>query len=116
MQSVLCADIKKHRAASGIESHFSVVQLSLLLVRMRQIEAQRFQSFFLLRLDLTIAVFTIEDMALMDVRRRFIEMQRPVQDVDVLTEAALKFFKELRRDLSQNRRRNRLLHRPDLDK
>ena len=75
MQAVLITDIEKHGAAGGIESHFSVVQLAGLLVRIRKIEPQSFEGFFLLRCDLTITVFTIEDMAFMDVRSRFIQMQ-----------------------------------------
>ena len=75
MQAVPFADIEKHGAASSVESHFPVVLLARLLVRIRKIEAQGFQGFFLLWRDLAIAVFAIEDMALMDVRRRFVQVQ-----------------------------------------
>lgn len=75
MQTVLLADIEKHGAAGGVESHFSVVQLARLLVRIRKIEPQSFQCFLLLRRDLSVAVFTIKDMTLMDVRSCFVQMQ-----------------------------------------
>ena len=75
MQSVLLTDIEKYGSAGGIESHFPVVQFTRLLVRIRKIEPQSFQCFFLLRGHLTIAVFTVEHMALMDVWSRFVQMQ-----------------------------------------
>ena len=99
MQSVSLADIEKHGAAGGVESHFPVVQLARLLVRIRKIKPQSFQSFFLLWGHLSIAVFAIEDMALMDVRSRFIQMQRPVNNVDVFAEAEFKSLEELHGDL-----------------
>ena len=75
MQTMLLADIEKNGAAGGIESHFSVVQLARLLVRIRKIEPQSFESFFLLRRDLSITVFTIEDVPLMDVRSGLVQVQ-----------------------------------------
>ena len=115
MESVLPADIKKHRPAGGIKSLFPVIQLTGFLVRVRKVETQSFKCFFLLRCDLAITVFTIEDVPLMDVGRDLIQVQGPVQNMNVLTTAALKVLKELCRDLGQNFRRHRLLHCPDLD-
>ena len=42
-----------------------------------------------------IAVLTVKDVALMDVGRPLVQMDRPVQDVDMGTEAALKFLIKL---------------------
>ncbi len=62
-----------------------------------------------------LTVFTIKYMTLMDVGRGLIQMQGPVEDVVVLSEPAVKLFKEFRRDFCEVLRWRGLLHRPNLD-
>ncbi len=65
------------------------------LVRIRERNAQFLQCFFLLGAQLPIAVLTVKHMALMDMGRTLIQMERPVQDVDMGTEPALEFLIKL---------------------
>ena len=87
------ADIKEHSPTGSIESNFSAVQLNQFLIRIRQFEPNSFKCFFLLWCDCVVTVFTVEDIALMNVQRAFIEMKRPVEDEDMLYETAIKSSK-----------------------
>ena len=89
---MFAADIKEQRPAYCIKSLFSVVVFALGLTRIRQFQAQFFQRLFLLGTQLPIPVFAVKHMALMDVGRTLIQMQCPVQNVDMGTKLPFKLL------------------------
>src|SRR5699024_12298107 len=74
-------------------------------------DAQFFQRLFLLGTQFPVAVLTVKDVPLMDVGRPLVQMERPVQDVDMGTEAALKFLIKLIDDGKKRVRRDGFSHR-----
>ena len=54
-------------------------------------------------------------MTLMNVRRRFIDVQRPIQDVNVFAEALVEFIEEVHSDFEKHIRVDLILHVADLD-
>ncbi len=100
-QPVPFGDFKQHLPAGGIKGDFAVVPAAEGLVRVGQFKAQRFQCLFLLRSNLAVLVLTVEHMALVDVGRAFIQMQRPVQHMNMVAEFSLEFLNELGNDVQQ---------------
>ena len=92
MHPMLVADVKKHCPAYCIKSLFSIIVFALGLTRIRQFNPQFLQRLFLLGTQLPIPVFTVKHMALMDVGCALIQMQRPVQNVDMGTKAPFKLL------------------------
>lgn len=92
MHSMLAADVKEQRPAYCIKGLFSIVVFALGLTRIRQFKAQFLQRLFLLGTQLSIPAFTVKHMAFMDVGRALIQMQRPVQNVDMRTKAPFKLL------------------------
>jgi len=88
-------DLKQHFPAGGIEGDFAIVPAAEGLVRVGQLKAQRFQRLFLLGCHLAVLVLTVEHMALVDVGRAFIQMQRPVQHMNMVAEFSLELLNEL---------------------
>ena len=94
-------DFKQHFPTGGIKGDLAVVAAAEGLVRVRQVEAQCFQCLFLLGCHLAVLILTVEHMALMDVGRAFVQMQRPVQYMNVFAEFSLKLLNELCDDAQQ---------------
>ena len=115
LQSVLPANIEQQSPAGGIIDHFSVVVATQLLVRLRQFKAKGFQSFLLLGTKLPVLIFTVKDMTFMDVRRAFINVQCPVQNVDMGAEASFQLRKKFRSHQKEGFRRSVFLHLSDLE-
>ena len=84
------------------------------LVRVRERDAQFLQCLLLLGAQFPVAVLAVKHMALMDVGRPLVQMERPVQDVDMGTEAALEFLIELVDDTKERFRRDGFSQRADL--
>ena len=76
------------------------------LTRIRQLKAQFFQRLFLLGAQLPIPIFTVKHMAFMDVGRALIQMQRPVQNVDMRTKAPFKLLVKFADNKCQSTRWN----------
>ena len=66
------------RAAGCIERDLAVVVAAKGLVWLWQFKAKCFQRFFLLWGNFTIFILTVEHMALMDVGRPLVQMERPI--------------------------------------
>ena len=75
-----------------IKSLFTIIVFALGLTRIRQFNPQFLQCFFLLGTQLPIPVFAVKHMALMDVGCALIQMQRPVQNVDMGTKSPFKLL------------------------
>ncbi len=67
----------------------------------RAVEAQRFQRLFLLGCDLAVLVLAVEHMTLVDMRCAFVQMQRPVQYMNVVAKLGLELVNELGDDVQQ---------------
>ena len=94
-------DFKQHFPAGGIKGDFAVVAAAEGLVRVGQLEAQCFQCLFLLGSNLAVLVLTVEHMALVDVGRAFIQMQCPIQNMNMVSEPCLELLNELGDDVQQ---------------
>ena len=83
LQPVFMADCQQKITAQTIEGHLSVIGSAGLLRRVRQRDAQGFQRLFLLGFPFAVAVFDIEHLPGMDMGTGLVQMQRPVQHMDV---------------------------------
>ena len=66
-----------------------------------QVEAQCFQCLFLLGSYLAVLVLAVEHMAFVDVGCAFVQMQRPVQHMNMVSEPCLEFLDELGDEIEQ---------------
>ena len=114
MYPMLTADVKKNRAAYCIKSLFTIIVFALGLTRIRQFNPQFPQRLFLLGTQLPIPVFTVKHMALMDVGCALIQMQRPVQNVDMGTKSPFKLLVKFADNECQSTRWNGFFHGADL--
>ena len=114
MHPMFAADVKEQRAAYCIKGLFSIVVFALGLTRIRQFKAQFLQRLFLLGTQLPIPVFAVKHMALMDVGRTLIQMQRPVQNVDMGTKAPFKLLVKFADNECQSTRWNGFFHGANL--
>ena len=114
MQPMPSGDVKQDRPADRIKGLLAVVVPAFGLLRVGERDAKFFQRLFLLGGQFPIAVLTVKDVPLMDVGRPLVQMERPVQDVDMGTEAALKFLIKLIDDGKERIRRDGFSHRADL--
>ena len=80
---------------------FAIVAAAEGLVRVGQLEAQCFQCLFLLGSNLAVLVLAVEHMTFVDMRCTFIQMQRPVQYMNMVSEPCLELLDELRDDVQQ---------------
>ena len=110
VQAMLFRHFKEKHPAGGIKNHLPVVVSAGLFLRLRQFKSQRLQCLFLLLEKLPIFVLTIEYMTFMDVRCRFIQMERPVQRVDMGTEAPVQLCYKFCNYLQKHFRGNVFLH------
>ena len=94
-------NLKQHFSAGGIKGDLAVVAAAEGLVRVGQVEAQRFQCLFLLRCHLAVLVLAIEHMTLVDVRSAFIQMQCPVQHMNVVAKLGLELINKLCDEIQQ---------------
>ena len=94
-------NFKQHFPAGGIKGDFAVVAAAERFIRVRQVEAQCFQCLFLLGSHLAVLVLAVEHMAFMDVRCAFVQMQYPVQHMNVVAKLGLELLNELRDDVQQ---------------
>ena len=78
MQPMPLRDVKQDRPTDCIEGLFPVVVPAFWLVRVRERDAQFLQRLLLLGTQFPVAVFTVEHMALMDVGRPLVQMERPI--------------------------------------
>ena len=95
-------NFKQHLPTGGIKGDFAVVAAAEGLVRVGQLKAQCFQRLFLLGCDLSVFVLAVEHMTFVDMRCTFIQMQRPVQYMNMVSEPRLELFNKLRHDRQQN--------------
>ena len=107
-------DFKQHFPAGGIKGDFAVIPAAEGLVRVGQVEAQRFQRLFLLGCHLTILVLTVEHMTLMDVGSAFIQMQCPVQHMNMVAILGFERLDELGDDVQQVLCRSVVIQRSQL--
>ena len=114
MYPMFAADVKEHRPTNCIKGLLAVVVFTLGLIRIRQFKPQFLQRLFLLGTQLPIPVFTVKHMAFMDVGRTLIQMQRPVQNVDMRTKAPLKLLVKFADNECQSTRWNGFFHGADL--
>ena len=94
-------NLKQHFSTGGIEGDFAVVAAAEGLVRVRQVEAQCFQCLFLLGCYFSVLVLAVEYMTLVDVGRAFVQMQCPVQHMNVFAIPDLELLNELGDDVQQ---------------
>ena len=94
-------DLKQHLSAGGIKGDLAVVAAAEGLVRVGQIKTQCFQCLFLLGCHLTVLVLTVEHMTLMDVGSAFIQMQCPVQHMNMVAILGFELLDELGDDVQQ---------------
>ena len=114
MHSMFAADVKEQRPAYCIKGLLAVVVFALGFTRIGQFKAQFLQRLFLLGTQLPIPVFTVKHMAFMDVGRTLIQMQRPVQNVDMRTKAPFKLLVKFADDECQRTRWNGFFHSANL--
>ena len=95
-------NLKQHLPAGGIKGDFAVVAAADGLARSRQFKTKSFQSLFLVGSYLAVLVLTVEHMTLVDVRRTFIQMQRPVQYMNMVSEPCLELLDEFGHDRQKN--------------
>lgn len=95
-------NVKQHLPAGGIESDLAVVAAAEGLSRVVQIKAQRFQCLFLLGSYLAVLVLAVEHMAFVDVGCAFVQMQRPVQNMNMTSEPCLELLDEFGHDRQKN--------------
>ena len=100
-QPVPFGDLKQHLSAGGIKGDLAIVAAAEGLVRVGQLEAQCFQCLFLLGCHLAVLVFAVEHMTLVDMRCAFIQMQCPVQHMNMVAEFSLELLNELGDDVQQ---------------
>ena len=105
-QPVPFCNFKQHLPAGGIKGDLAVVAAAERFIRVRQLEAQCFQCLFLLGCHLAVLVFAVKHMTLMDVGSAFIQMQCPVQHMNVFAKLCLELFDELGDDVQQILRRS----------
>ena len=86
----------------AIKGDFAVAAAAEGLALVRQLKTQRFQRLFLLGCHLTILVLAVEHMTFVDMRCTFIQMQRPVQYMNMVSEPRLELLNKLRHDRQQN--------------
>ena len=106
IQPMPLGNFKQHFPAGCIEGDLAVVAAAEGLVRVGQVEAQCFQCLFLLGSNLAVLVLTVEHMALVDVGRAFIQMQRPVQHMNMVAILGFERLDELGDDVQQILRRS----------
>jgi len=94
-QTMPFCNLEQHLPAGGIKGDLAVVAAAEGLVWVGQVETQCFQCLFLLRSDLAVLVFAVEHMTLMDVGCAFVQMQCPVQQMNMSAEALMKFGHKL---------------------
>ena len=85
-------DLKKKLPADRVKGLLSVVIPALGLVRGGKGDTQGLQRLFLLGAKFAVFVLAVKDMTLMDMRCPLVQMERPVQNMDVRTEAFFKFL------------------------
>ena len=102
LQPVFTADCEQKITAQMIEGHLSVIGSAGLLRRVRQRDAQGFQRLFLLGFPFAVAVFDIEHLPGVDVGTGLVQMQRPVQHMDVGAEALFHRCKKRQHHVSQH--------------
>ena len=95
-------NVKQHLPAGGIESDLAVVAAAEGLSRVGQIKTQRFQCLFLLGSYLAVLVLAVEHMAFVDVGCAFVQMQRPVQNMNMISEPCLELLDEFGHDRQKN--------------
>ena len=78
-------DINEQIPANRVESHFPIVVLAGLLTGLRKQNFHYFQRFFLLWLDFSMVVCHIEDMSFMNMGCCFIQMQGPVDNMNMFS-------------------------------
>ena len=81
---------------------FAVAAAAEGLALVRQLKTQRFQRLFLLGSYLSMLVLAVEHMALVDVRRTFVQMQCPVQYMNMVSEPRLELLNEFGHDRQKN--------------
>ena len=96
----LC-NLKQHLSTGGIKGDLAIVAAAEGLVRVGQLEAQCFQCLFLLRSNLAILIFTVKHMAFVDVRSPLIQMQGPIQNVNVFAETLMELIHKFCGDLKK---------------
>ncbi|ERI75979.1 hypothetical protein CLOSYM_02910 [[Clostridium] symbiosum ATCC 14940] len=114
MQAMPLCDVKQNRPADCIKGLLAVVAPAFWLVWVWERDTQFLQRLFLLGAEFAVSVLTVKDMMLMDGGRTLVQMERPVQDVDMGTETALKFLIKLVDDAKKRFRRNGFLQRTNL--
>ena len=100
-QPVPLSNLKQHFPTGSIESNLAVVAAAEGFARVGQVEAQRFQCLFLLGSYLAIPVLAVEHMTLVDVGCAFVQMQCPVQHMNVFAKLGLELVNELGDDVQQ---------------
>lgn len=78
MKSMPFGNVKQDCPADCIESLFPVIVLSFGLLRFWERDTQFLQRLFLLGTQFSIPIFTVEHMALVNMRCSLIQMERPV--------------------------------------
>ena len=94
-------NLEQHLPAGCIKGDLAVISVTERLVWVRQLKTQRFQCLFLLRCYLAILVLAVEHMTFVDMGCAFIQMQRPVQHMNVFAKLGLELLNELRDDVQQ---------------
>ena len=102
LQPVFTADCEQKITAQMIEGHLSVIGSAGLLRRVRQRDAQGFQRLFLLGFPFAVAVFDIEHLPGVNMGTGLVQMQRPVQHMDVGAEALFHRCKKRQHHVSQH--------------
>ena len=94
-------NLEQHFPTGGIKGDFAVVPAAEGLFRVGQFKAQCFQCLFLLWSDLAVLVFAVEHMTLVDVGCAFVQMQCPVQHMNMVAILGFELLDELCDDAQQ---------------
>ena len=94
MQTMLLRNLKQQFPTDCIKSLFPVIVFSFWLIWMGKRYPQFLQRFFLLGTQLSILIFCIKHMALLNMGSSLIHVQRPVQNVNMRAKPFFKFLTE----------------------
>ena len=100
-QPMPLGNLKQHFPTGGIKGDLAIVAAAEGLSRVGQVKAQCFQRLFLLGSYLAVLVLAVEHMTLVDVGRTFVQMQCPVQHMNVFAKLGLELLNELGDDIQQ---------------
>ena len=115
MEAMLLGNLKKQFPANRVKGLLTVVVSAFGLVRLRTLNTQGLQRLILLGAKLAVLILTVKNVPLMDMGSTLVQMECPIQNVNVSAEAFFKFLIKLADHPNENFRGHRFFYRADLE-